>query len=455
VVYLSHVSFVGNLASGGGWVKSGGGGNAVGGALFSRRSQLFVSNSSFASNAAAGGSCLIDVGEIGGPSGDGLGGSVYLSADSTAILQHCCFATNLVKGGDGTLFDPAGKAQGGAIFNLGTVQTQDSLFSSNTCRGGDLGVARFIGGVAPSVGQGGAIFSTNILCIDRCTFAGNVAAGGIISSYHAGLGLFPGASGDGGALWSSGELRATNATFAGNRAAGGYAATESGAANGGAVCVASGTGVLVNVTISGNRADGGYGPGDEGPGPANGGGLSCTNATVTLRNSILAYSASGGDAWGVVTDAGYNICSDATANFSAEGSLNNVDPRLGPLADNGGPTPTMLLLNGSPAQDAIPVGFPALDQRGVMRPQGVAADIGAVEGGKVQRVTSQIVLESSRTEVRILIQATSGSSYRLLASPDLTDWTGVAFLSTNSPGPMQFTQPVLKDSSQFFQVVSP
>ena len=39
----------------------------------------------------------------------------------------------------------------------------------------------------------------------------------------------------------------------------------------------------------------------------------------------------------------------------------------------------MSLLAGSPARDAIPAAFPPVDQRGVSRPQGPAADIGAFE----------------------------------------------------------------------------
>ncbi|MSQ09547.1 MAG: hypothetical protein EXR52_00860 [Dehalococcoidia bacterium] len=58
---------------------------------------------------------------------------------------------------------------------------------------------------------------------------------------------------------------------------------------------------------------------------------------------------------------------------------------LGPLADNGGPTPTHALLPGSLAIDAgddtmgaaAPIG--GKDQRGVARPQGVRCDLGAFE----------------------------------------------------------------------------
>lgn len=62
--------------------------------------------------------------------------------------------------------------------------------------------------------------------------------------------------------------------------------------------------------------------------------------------------------------------------------MSNVDPKLGPLANNGGPTRTMALLSGSPAIDAVASSLcppPVTDQRGVTRPQGARCDIGAFE----------------------------------------------------------------------------
>ena len=56
-----------------------------------------------------------------------------------------------------------------------------------------------------------------------------------------------------------------------------------------------------------------------------------------------------------------------------------VDPMLGPLADNGGPTPTHALLPGSPAVDAAPDQGETEDQRDVPRPQGADHDVGAFE----------------------------------------------------------------------------
>jgi hypothetical protein len=56
------------------------------------------------------------------------------------------------------------------------------------------------------------------------------------------------------------------------------------------------------------------------------------------------------------------------------------DPKLGALADNGGPTQTHALLGGSPAINAgDDVICPTTDQRGIVRPQGEHCDIGAYE----------------------------------------------------------------------------
>jgi hypothetical protein len=111
---------------------------------------------------------------------------------------------------------------------------------------------------------------------------------------------------------------------------------------------------------------------------------------VTVTGTIVADQAAGvPDCFGTVDDGGYNLSGDKanSCSFSAgEHDLVKTDPKLGPLADNGGPTSTQLLGKGSPAIDAIPGGAAncasgATDQRGVARPQpaGNACDIGAVE----------------------------------------------------------------------------
>lgn len=116
-----------------------------------------------------------------------------------------------------------------------------------------------------------------------------------------------------------------------------------------------------------------------------------------LRCSLFAGN-TGGTAPDVsstisITSLGNNLVgvSGATVGFVASDLL-NVAAGLGPLADNGGPTPTHALLPGSPAIDAgqacvldrscasdnLASNLTA-DQRGSPRPRGLGVDIGAFE----------------------------------------------------------------------------
>ena len=91
---------------------------------------------------------------------------------------------------------------------------------------------------------------------------------------------------------------------------------------------------------------------------------------------------------GDVNSLGHNLIrnpSGANLSGTLTGNILNQDPKLGPLAGNGGPTQTQALLTGSPAIDAADSAAPATDQRGVSRPQGPASDIGAFEWRSVRR----------------------------------------------------------------------
>jgi hypothetical protein len=66
--------------------------------------------------------------------------------------------------------------------------------------------------------------------------------------------------------------------------------------------------------------------------------------------------------------------------LTGSGDRTNINPMLGPLQNNGGPTQTMALLIGSPAINAGDnTGAPDTDQRGFPRIVGGTIDIGAVE----------------------------------------------------------------------------
>jgi hypothetical protein len=170
----------------------------------------------------------------------------------------------------------------------------------------------------------------------------------------------------GGLISATGTLDVTNATFSGN------AADDTG----GGLFIQGGTTNLYNVTVTGNVADA------DAEGSGQGGGVARTGGTVTIRNSIVAGNIDTGgqapDCIGPIGSGGNNIIGNTTGcTFAATtGDLPNVDPMLGPLADNGGPTQTHALLPGSPAINAAGSSCPALDQRGAPRKD---CDIGAYE----------------------------------------------------------------------------
>jgi len=71
---------------------------------------------------------------------------------------------------------------------------------------------------------------------------------------------------------------------------------------------------------------------------------------------------------GTVTSLGYSLSSDDGGGvLTGPGDQINIDPMLGPLQDNGGPTSTHALLPGSPAINSGDPSFsppPFFDQRG-------------------------------------------------------------------------------------------
>ena len=148
------------------------------------------------------------------------------------------------------------------------------------------------------------------------------------------------------------------------------------------------------MTVTNNTAD------SDGDNEGSGGGIAKVGAgSFSVENSIVAGNsdtpndAGPGDIHpdcsGEVSSRGYILIGD-TAGCTITGDTTNditgIDPLLGPLADNGGPTKTHALLAGSPALDKADNAIcPATDQRGATRPEdgngdGTAAcDVGAFE----------------------------------------------------------------------------
>src|SRR5262249_46809469 len=166
--------------------------------------------------------------------------------------------------------------------------------------------------------------------------------------------------GGGGIRIAGGTVNLTNVTLNGNSATFG-----GGLLNGFGDCPprthTGGAANLTDVTLSGNSGTPGYQ-------------LANAFGTITLKNTILGVSASLNCAPTVAAKSlGSNLSTDTSCGLTTTGDQQGVDPLLGPLADNGGPTLTQRLLLGSLAIDTgTDAGCPPTDQRGVPRPQGQA-----------------------------------------------------------------------------------
>jgi hypothetical protein len=183
---------------------------------------------------------------------------------------------------------------------------------------------------------------------------------------------------------------------------------------------------LVNCTISTNRV---------------GGGVINASNSVRLLNTLLAANIPA-NCSGVITDAGHNLSSDGSCTFTGAGSMNNVDPKLGSLADNGGPTLTMALLPGSPAIDAgSAVGAPATDQRGVARPQGPGVDIGAFEFQYIPFFSGIAINNATNCQLQ-MAGLLPNQNFTVQASSNLANWITVTNGVFGTNGVFQFVDPV-------------
>ena len=155
-------------------------------------------------------------------------------------------------------------------------------------------------------------------------------------------------------------LAVSNSTISGNSEGGIY--TELGAPTGGST--------VVNSTMSDNHVEIWYGG-------------------AHIKNTIFNVSPGGhsivSDGFNTIISDGYNVSSDDGAGYlNGPGDQINIDPMLGPLQDNGGPTFTHELLPSSPAINAGDpnfVGPPFFDQRGpgFDRVKGGRIDVGSFE----------------------------------------------------------------------------
>ncbi|MFN4260210.1 MAG: choice-of-anchor Q domain-containing protein, partial [Gemmataceae bacterium] len=284
-----------------------------------------------------------------------FGGAIFINFSTWTIMD--------------ALFRDNAASSGGGIFNfLGTLTVQNSTFRDNQVSNSGGGIFNFGSGSNNGTATvrdstfsgnssqfGGGLFNTGIATVENSTFSNNTANTG------------------GGLRSSDGSVTTVRqSTFSGNSAFSGGGIYHNGVSF-----------LVQNSTITLNLAT------------SAGGGLfvnpSSSDGSATVESTIIARNNAQEGLEDVYRIRGTLHVRHSLIERPVFGGINGdnqanlfgVDPLLGPLADNGGPTLTHALLPGSPASDAgsNPAGL-ATDQRGdgFPRTRGSGTDIGAVEG---------------------------------------------------------------------------
>jgi hypothetical protein len=258
---------------------------------------------------------------------DGRGGAIY-NNNSSPTLTKVTFTTN------------SALVEGGAIanVNLSHPYLKNVVFSGNTAA------------------YGGAMYNeATSPALDSVTFTGNSA-------------------GQGGGMYTfNASPTLTNVTFSGNSATESYCDGHAGF-GGGMMNYYDSSPTLRNVTFSGNTA------------ACNGDGMMTdTGGHPRIYNSIFWGNGAHEiiNAVAAPSDIEYSIVKGGCPTDFAPSTCDhvlNADPKLRPLAGNGGYTKTMALGAGSAAIDkGNNSASAAQDERGVTRPQAGNCDIGAYE----------------------------------------------------------------------------
>ena len=492
---------------------AGNGQPAQGGAIYSSGS-LNLAQCWFANNQATGGAggqggqggrggnvtcCGSNSGSLGGDGGesgaggDSTGGSI--ANFGVLSVNSCTFSNSLTVGGRGGASGNGGGghssglngfgglaglgalARGGAVFSISGNTILDSFFLGNAVRGGTGGqgvgtsgdsVERRTSGTNGGLAAGGAIYMDLNGNLVRSTLLGNSVTGGDggLAGWQKRNGH--GANAFGGAAAVGTNCVIVNCTIVGNVATGGsggtidivpFVFTTSGG-NGGNAFGGGMAGLAncaaTNLTLSGNIVvpgfavtNGTYAAQNGIYGSTYGGSIANTGGVFQIVNSILSGGTSN-NTYGVITDLGHNLSSDATPAWTSGTSLNNTDALLLPLANNGGPTLTMALKVGSPALNTADcASAPATDQRGYPRPSGPGCDIGAWEGAA--QPTLLIARESAGTNV-VRHAGEPGRAYVLQKTVNFSAWTPAMTNVAPAGGVVEFHVPV-SGSPCFYRVV--
>jgi hypothetical protein len=337
----------------------------------------------------------------------GLAGGTINIASQLPTITEAVTITGLganlltINAGNGTDHLPA-TLDGFRIFNIdnGNATLIDVVISGLTLTGGD------------TVGQGGGILNRENFTLTASTVSGNASnSGGGIANFLGTATITDStvsgnkvSHGGGGIANFGGALVLTGSTVSGNDV------LVDATAEGGGILINYGTATITGSTITGNKAAGFGG----------GGGIKMFGVIATITNSLITgnISVKGSEIanlYGTANLNGFNLIGDnskttAQALYGATAGAadilvtsNGASPTalaaiIAPLANNGGPTQTHALVDGSPARDAGNPSFtspPDFDQRGPGFPRviGNAVDIGAFE-----RQTPELVGDYNRND---------------------------------------------------------
>ncbi|MEO8457423.1 MAG: right-handed parallel beta-helix repeat-containing protein [Chloroflexota bacterium] len=373
--------------------------------------------------------------------GDALSNIITVTASGDAIVQGVRIYGAIVADA---------VSCGGGIHNDGTLQVSNVLFNNNQVNGQggaicNAGTADLLDSVTVDansalVGPGGGVYNAGVMTITNSVISNNSVTG--VDNGGDGAGVGNAETGDltidythitgntgtapacgdcssGSGITSNGTLVVKHSTIDGNhgdnsaaiQAKGSSTIDSSTIANndyGSITNLKTGAMTIVNSTISGNLA---------GEYPKSGfGGIHNDGSLSVLRSTIADNTAVGYEYGGfynsnqsvqtvllsdLISNNGAKSCSNGGNVVSQGGNVMTddscmripedmvvADAKLGPLADNGGPTMTRALLLDSPAIDNGSNHQCVLDQRGATRPVGATCDAGAFEsGGSVPGVT--------------------------------------------------------------------
>jgi len=316
-----------------------------GGGLFVEGgTSVTIQDSAFTNNVvgtdAGGGAYITDSGALdvlrttftGNISDEEGGGLVVdIASSGTARIVDSSFTDN-----------GAGRAGGGAYFETGFIEVVNSTLSGNS-----------------ATVLGGALAGDVPVKVIQSTITGNTAErgggvfakqGGFFDSYASIDVLMSTVSGNTARSESGNELYIRRINYSPQSA--------------------SIVGSIVSGSASGSAV---YSYGDYGSAPVD-------DFPINVANSLIGTSAGGQYAPGGPVSVDVPWVDDGGNTFDV------TDPGLEALADNGGPTQTMALTEGSPAIDAGPDPVPSFpensyDQRGepYVRVYGAGVDIGAFE----------------------------------------------------------------------------